>query len=98
MPDTMIYRRRRSKTAVPGGFYRFTDSLNRVITGPGDGEFIHLRDEFGQSWRGMAERMADDTIRYRFRDDNGNFISGVSDGYGVILRDQKGKTWRGVVD
>jgi hypothetical protein len=94
----MIYRRRRGKSGVPGGFFRFQDANDRIVSGPGDGDYIHLRDEYGNEWRGVAERQADDTIRYRFRDSDGNFISGVSDGYGVLLRDEKGKTWRGIVD
>jgi hypothetical protein len=94
----MIYRRRRNRTGVPGGFYRFLDANNRQVIGPGDGDYIHLRDEFGNEWKGVAERQSDDTIRFRFRDSNGNHISGISDGYGVTLRDQKGKTWRGFVD
>lgn len=94
----MIYRKRRNRQGAPGGFFHFQDSLNRSVTGPGDGDYIHLRDEFGNEWRGVAERQADDTIRYRFRTSNGDFISGVSDGYGVLLRDEKGKTWRGFVD
>ncbi len=94
----MIYRKRRTGMGAPSGFLRFQDSNNRVVSGPSDGDFIHLRDEHGVEWRGMAERQADDTIRYRFRDDQGNYISGVSDGYGVILRDQKGNTWRGFLD
>lgn len=84
--------------STPGGFFHFRDGLNRHVSGPGDGDYIHLRDEFGNEWRGVAERQADDTIRYRFRNSNGDFISGVSDGYGIILRDQRGNTWRGFMD
>jgi hypothetical protein len=94
----MIYRRRRQNSGVKSGFLHFHDNSNRVVAGPGDGDYIHLRDEFGNEWRGVAERQPDDTIRYRFRSSNGDFITGVSDGYGVILRDQKGNTWRGFID
>jgi len=94
----MIYRRRRSPSGVGRGFFHFHDSSNRVVSGPGDGDYIHLRDEFGNEWRGIAERQPDDTIRYRFRSSNGDFITGISDGHGVILRDQKGNTWRGFLD
>lgn len=94
----MIYKRRR-RPGVPSGFLRFESATDRrQVFGPSDGDFIHLRDEFGNEWRGVAERQADDTIRYRFRDSNGNYISGISDGGGVTLRDQKGKTWRGFFD
>ena len=66
--------------------------------GSGYGDFIRLRDEFGNIWRGSAERQADDTVMYRFRDSNGKTISGMSDSWGVILRDEKGNVWRGFVD
>jgi hypothetical protein len=94
----MIFKRRH-RPGVPSGFLRFESSKDRrQVFGPSDGDYIHLRDEFGNEWRGVAERQADDTIRYRFRDSQGNYISGISDGYGVTLRDQKGRTWRGFFD
>lgn len=94
----MIFRRRRHP-GLPGGFLRFEGSKDRrQVFGPADGDFIHLRDEFGNEWRGVAERQADDTIRYRFRDSQGNYISGIGDSTGVTLRDQKGRTWRGFFD
>jgi hypothetical protein len=70
--------------------------MNRSVSGPGDGELIRLRDEFGGEWRGTAERQEDGSIRYRFRNEKGDDITGISDGYGIILRDQKGHTWRGI--
>ena len=94
----MIYRRRRNRQGLPGGQFTFRNSQNQVISGPGDGDYIYLRDEHGAQWHGIAERQHDDTIRYRFRDEAGNSISGVSDGDGITLRDQKGNTWRGFVD
>ena len=90
----MIYRRRRG-VGVPGGFYRFETTMRRSIYGFGDGEFIRLRDEYGNVWRGLAERHDDDTIRYRFRDSEGRTVSGLSDSYGIILRDHAGNVWRG---
>ncbi|MBI3684694.1 MAG: hypothetical protein HY235_30355 [Acidobacteria bacterium] len=94
----MIYRRRKRAASI-GGFYRFESLKSRgAMYGSGYGEFIRLRDEFGNIWRGEAEKQSDDTIRYRFRDSNGRAISGISDSYGVILRDEKGNTWRGFVD
>ncbi len=95
---SMIYSRHRNHQSLPGGHFTFQNGRNRVISGPGDGDYIFLRDEHGNQWRGMAERQADDTIRYRFRDDAGNSISGFSDGCGITLRDQKGLTWRGFVN
>ena len=95
----MIYRRRRSRTSAPGGFYRFENSRTRsTVFGYGEGDFVRLRDEYGNVWNGTAECQGDTAIRYRFRDSEGNYITGVCDGYGVILRDQKGNTWRGILD
>lgn len=94
----VIYRRRR-KGAAAGGFYRFESLRTRTtMYGSGYGEYIRLRDEYGNVWRGEAERQSDDTIRYRFRDSSGKTISGISDSFGVVLRDEHGNTWRGFVD
>jgi hypothetical protein len=94
----MIYRRKR-RGGVPGGFFRFQGTQNRTVFGAGDGDFIRLRDEFGNEWRGVAERQSDETIRYRFRDSEGKFITGISErGYGILLRDEHGNTWRGFLD
>jgi hypothetical protein len=93
----MIHRRRRSRLSMPSGFFRF-ESKTQTVSGYGDGDFVRLRDEFGNEWRGQAERQADDTIRFRFRDAEGNVICGISDAYGVVLRDEHGNTWRGFID
>lgn len=66
--------------------------------GFGDGDFIRLRDEFGNEWRGVAERQSDETIRYRFRTSDGRYVTGISDDYGILLRDEQGNTWRGFFD
>ncbi|HUQ95091.1 MAG TPA: hypothetical protein VM120_25665 [Bryobacteraceae bacterium] len=90
---------RRKRSGATGGFYRFEDLRTKsVLYGSGFGDFIRLRDEFGNVWRGEAEQMSDETVRYRFRDSNGKTISGLSDSYGIVLRDDKGNTWRGFVD
>jgi hypothetical protein len=69
------------------------------VYGSGYGDFIRLRDEYGNVWRGEADAQSDGTVRYRFRDSNGNSISGISDSsYGVVLRDEHGNVWRGFVD
>lgn len=94
-----MYNRRRKRQGSTGGFYRFESMKTKnVIYGSGFGDFIRLRDEFGNIWRGEAERMSDDSIRYRFRDSSGKVISGISDSFGVVLRDEKGNVWRGFVD
>ena len=94
----MIYKKRRRPNSVSGGFYRFQTSLHRSVCGFGDGEFIRLRDEFGNVWRGLAELSEDRTIHYRFRDAQGKTVSGISDTFGIILRDQAGNVWRGFLD
>jgi hypothetical protein len=94
----MIYRKQQRRTTAPGGFHRFHNVDNQILVGFGDGDYIRLRDEFGNVWRGSAEREADNTVRYRFRDEKGHTITGISDSYGIVLRDEKGKSWRGFVD
>ena len=94
----MIYKRKRLRTGGASGFLRFESPGRPQVYGSAEGDYIRLRDEFGNEWTGVAERQDDDTIHYRFRDSLGNLISGIADGYGVTLRDQKGKTWRGFVD
>jgi hypothetical protein len=93
----MIHRKRRGARSVQGGYFRFETSMHRCVSGFGDGDFIRLRDEYGNTWRGMAERQDDNTVRYRFRDSKGRTVSGISDDYGIILRDQTGTVWRGFV-
>jgi hypothetical protein len=94
----MVYRRRRSRIGrAPTGFYRFENLNHKSVSGFGDGDYVRLRDEHGNVWRGSAEAQGDDTIRYRFRDSEGNVISGISDRQGILLRDEKGNTWRGFV-
>jgi len=68
------------------------------MQGFGYGEYIRLRDEFGNIWRGEAELLSDDSVRYRFRDATGRSISGIGDSGGIMLRDDKGNVWRGFVD
>lgn len=95
----MIYRRRR-RTSAPTGFMQVVSATgNRTVFGSSDGDFIRLRDEFGNEWRGTVEVQSDEMVRYRFRDSAGRHISGISDGgYGILLRDERGKTWRGFID
>jgi hypothetical protein len=68
------------------------------MTGYGEGEFVRLRDEYGNVWSGMADPQGDNIVRYRFRDSAGKSITGISDSFGIVLRDEKGNTWRGFVE
>ncbi len=96
--ERMIYRRRRRGSVIRPGFYRFESQQRRHMFGYGDGDFVRLRDEFGNVWQGIAEEGEDNTVRFIFRDPDGRRISGVSDSYGVTLRDEFGNTWRGFID
>ncbi|MFN7919593.1 MAG: hypothetical protein U0Q16_05825 [Bryobacteraceae bacterium] len=90
----MLRRRRRH---APTGFFHFSSTQYRSVSGFGDGEHIRLKDEQGNVWRGTAEVLEDNTVRYRFRNAEGRTISGVADGYGILLRDDRGQVWRGYV-
>jgi hypothetical protein len=92
-----MIRRRRIRRQVGNGFYRIENINSRRMDGFGDGDYVRLRDEFGNVWRGQAEVQDDDSVRYRFRDEKGRTISGASDRYGITLRDERGMTWRGYV-
>lgn len=91
-------RSKRRGSFVRFGHYHFENMKHGAMIGYGDGDYIRLRDEFGNEWTGTAEKQSDDTIRFRFRDANGRYATGVGDYSGITLRDDKGKTWRGFVD
>src|SRR5271156_3702482 len=94
-----IFQRKRVHSKIPGGFFNFEDeSSSARLYGFGYGEHLRLRDEYGNIWRGTAEKVSDECVRYTFRDANGNTITGVSDSWGIVLRDGRGKTWRGFID
>jgi len=94
-----IFKRKRVHSRVPGGFFSFEEeSTSTRLYGAGHGDHLRLRDEFGNVWRGSAEKGVDDSVRYTFRDPNGHTITGVTEGSSIILRDEKGKVWRGFID
>ena len=85
--------------SLPGGFFHLEEEKTKTrVSGYGHGEHIRLKDEYGNVWRGSAERNIDNSIVYRFRDHRGRTLSGVSDGLTVTLRDERGNTWKGFVD
>jgi hypothetical protein len=95
----MIYTNQRKRRLIPGGFFHLEDERTKTrVFGYGHGDNIKLKDEYGNVWRGSAERHHDNSVVYRFRDLNGNALSGVSSGGTVILRDEKGNTWKGFID
>jgi hypothetical protein len=94
----MIYRRKRRRGGARVGFYRFENQQRKQVYGYGDGDFVRLRDEYGNVWQGQAEDMGDNTSRFIFKDSDGKRISGLADENGVVLRDETGQTWRGFID
>ena len=95
----VIYKRNRVYGRAPGGYFNFEEESTKVrMHGFGYGDYIRLRDEYGHTWRGTAEKSADGSFRYTFRNGRGKTVSGLADGYGITLRDEKGKTWRGFID
>ncbi len=95
----MLYRKRRVHRGAPGGFFHLEDEATKTrVFGFGHGDNIKLTDEFGNVWRGVAERIPGDAVVYRFRDAKGRSLSGVSEGTTVTLRDDKGNTWKGFVE
>ena len=77
---------------------QFRNAERTTVFGYGEGDYIRLRDEYGNVWVGSATRDDDSMVRFRFRDHQGRYVTGISDSYGVILRDEKGNTWRGFID
>ena len=94
-----IFKRKRAHSKMAGGFFSLEEESSTTrLYGFGHGDHIRLRDEYGNIWRGSAERNPDDSVRYTFRDANGRTITGVSDSFGLLLRDERGRTWRGFID
>jgi hypothetical protein len=95
----VIFKRHRGRRSAPGGFFSFEEEATKLrMHGFGHDDYIRVRDEFGHTWRGVAEQTSDGSFRYTFRNNRGNTISGLADGHTITLRDEKGKTWRGFVD
>jgi hypothetical protein len=95
----MIYSRQRKYKLVPGGFYHLEEEKSKTrVSGYGEGDYIKMRDEYGNVWLGTAEHGADNSIVYRFRDDRGRSLTAISANTVMTLRDEKGKTWKGFVD
>jgi len=82
-----------------GGYFSLQEEKTKTrVSGYGHGDFIKLKDEYGNVWLGSAEIVADNSIVYRFRNGTGQTLTGISSGLVVTLRDEKGNTWRGAVD
>jgi hypothetical protein len=87
------------RSREPGGYFNLQEEKTKTrVSGYGHGDFIKLKDEYGNVWLGSAESVSDNSIVYRFRDGTGKTLTGISSGLVVTLRDEKGNTWRGAVD
>ena len=96
---SMIFASQRKRRQIPGGFFHLEDERTKTrVFGYGHGDNIKLKDEYGNVWRGSAERTPDNSVVYRFRDLKGNSLCGISNGGTVILRDERGNTWKGFID
>ncbi|MEP7353202.1 MAG: hypothetical protein ABI824_08235 [Acidobacteriota bacterium] len=95
----MILKRKRSRSTIPGGNFFLQDEKTKTrVSGHGQGDYIRLKDEYGNVWLGAAVLNDDDSVQYRFRDAKGKSMSGVAYGQAVTLRDEQGNTWKGFVD
>ena len=91
--------RKNKQRREPGGYFSLQEEKTKTrVSGYGHGDFIKLKDEYGNIWLGSAETVDDHSTVYRFRDGTGKTLTGISSGLVVTLRDEKGNTWRGAVD
>jgi hypothetical protein len=94
-----IFGRQRRLSQMPGGYFHLEEEKTKTrVFGYGHGDHIKLSDEYGNIWRGSANRNPDNSVIYRFRNAKGKTLSGVSNGNTVTLRDERGSTWKGFVD
>jgi hypothetical protein len=94
----MIYRRKNRNSSMPGGYFHLENEKTKTrVYGYGHGDHIKLKDEYGNIWRGSAEKREED-VYYHFKASNGRTLTGVSNSFVVILRDDHGETWKGFID
>jgi len=94
----MVYTRPRKRPSLPGGYFHLEEEKTKTrVSGYGHGDHIKLRDEYGNVWRGTAERNPDNSVVYRFRDSRGRTLTGVSENVVVTLRDDHGNIWKGFI-
>jgi hypothetical protein len=94
----MLFAKQRQRATLPGGNFFLEDEKTKTrVSGHGQGEYIRLKDEYGNVWMGSATRNDDNSIQYRFRDAKGKSMTGVAYGPAVTLRDERGNTWKGFV-
>jgi hypothetical protein len=98
-PEGMIYRKKSKQHSLPGGYFHLESEKSKTrVNGFGYGDHIKLKDEYGNIWRGTAEKRDDDEVYYSFKASNGRTLTGVSNSFVVILRDDHGETWKGFID
>lgn len=95
----MIYRKKSRNSSLPGGYFHLENEKSKTrVHGYGHGDHIKLKDEYGNIWRGTAEKRDDDGVYYHFRASDGRVLTGVSNSFVVTLRDAQGETWTGFID
>jgi hypothetical protein len=95
----VLYRKKSKHSSLPGGHFHLENEKTKTrVHGYGFGDYIKLIDEYGNIWRGAAEKRGDDGIFYSFKASNGRTLTGVSSNFVVILRDDHGETWKGFID
>ena len=95
----MLYRKKNRTSSEPGGYFHLENEKTKTrVHGYGHGDHIKLKDEYGNIWRGTAEKREEDEVYYHFRASNGRILTGVSSSFVVTLRDHKGETWKGFID
>jgi hypothetical protein len=99
VPGDQMVTHKNKRTREAGGHFNLQEEKTKTrVSGYGHGDFIKLKDEYGNVWLGSAETVDDNSTVYRFRDGTGKTLIGISSGLVVTLRDEKGNTWRGAVD
>jgi len=95
----MIHRRHTKRTTLPGGYFHLENEKTKTrVQGYGHGDHIKLKDEYGNVWRGSAEKRDDEEVYYCFRASDGRVLTGISTNFVVTLRDDQGETWKGFID
>lgn len=95
----MVYRKKFKHTTLIGGYFHLENEKTKSrANGFGYGDSIKIQDDYGNIWRGSAEKRDDDGVYYHFRCSNGRVLTGMSSSFVVILHDDRGETWKGFID
>jgi hypothetical protein len=67
------------------------------VSGYGSGEFVCLKDEYGNTWAGTAYKGEDERTYYHLTDPSGKRMTGVSNEVAVTFRDDLGRNFKGLL-